>query len=122
MIRFSSLVKKYRSKKTGSASGNLVTDLVERLGQWSSNLEAIVEERTQGYLQEKEKTENLLNEILPRPVATKVQLKRMRRFGRLTFFRSLNFQILKTLAPVLEFFRRARKISKNTKKNCITPP
>jgi len=82
------LVKKYRSKKTGSASGNLVTDLVERLGQWSSNLEAIVEETTQGYLQEKEKTENLLNEILPRPVATKVQLKRMRRFGRLTFFRS----------------------------------
>lgn len=84
-------MKKYRSKKTGSASGNLVTDLVERLGQWSSNLEAIVEERTQGYLQEKEKTENLLNEILPRPVATKVNLFQLDCLGLVKNLSSLNF-------------------------------
>ncbi|KAG7248152.1 hypothetical protein CRUP_011724, partial [Coryphaenoides rupestris] len=42
--------------------------------QYANNLENLVEERTQAYLEEKRKAENLLYQILPHSVAE--QLKR----------------------------------------------
>ena len=40
--------------------------------QYADNLEQLVEERTQSYLEEKEKCENLLYELLPPSVADKL--------------------------------------------------
>ena len=43
-----------------------------RMEQYADNLEQLVEERTQSYLEEKEKCENLLYELLPPSVADKL--------------------------------------------------
>jgi atrial natriuretic peptide receptor A len=45
---------------------------VFRLAQYASNLELLVEERTQEYLAEKKKVEELLHQLLPPTVADQV--------------------------------------------------
>uniref|UniRef100_A0A670JSR7 Guanylate cyclase n=1 Tax=Podarcis muralis TaxID=64176 RepID=A0A670JSR7_PODMU len=61
-----------RFNKEGSAS--ILDNLLSRMEQYANNLEKLVEERTQAYLEEKRKAENLLYQILPHSVAE--QLKR----------------------------------------------
>ncbi|KAL2100392.1 hypothetical protein ACEWY4_004786 [Coilia grayii] len=58
--------------KEGSTS--ILNNLLSRMEQYANNLENLVEERTQAYLEEKRKAENLLYQILPHSVAE--QLKR----------------------------------------------
>ena len=41
-------------------------NLLSRLEQYAENLEALVEERTQAFLDEKKKSEELLYRVLPR--------------------------------------------------------
>uniref|UniRef100_A0A670ZCY8 guanylate cyclase n=2 Tax=Pseudonaja textilis TaxID=8673 RepID=A0A670ZCY8_PSETE len=53
---------------------NLLDTLLSRMEQYANNLEELVEERTQAYLEEKRKAEALLYQILPHSVAE--QLKR----------------------------------------------
>ncbi|XP_061462231.1 atrial natriuretic peptide receptor 1 [Rhineura floridana] len=55
-------------------SCNLLDTLLSRMEQYANNLEELVEERTQAYLEEKRKAEALLYQILPHSVAE--QLKR----------------------------------------------
>ncbi|KAJ7307289.1 hypothetical protein JRQ81_009294 [Phrynocephalus forsythii] len=55
-------------------SSNLLDTLLSRMEQYANNLEELVEERTQAYLEEKRKAEALLYQILPHSVAE--QLKR----------------------------------------------
>ncbi|XP_042295204.1 atrial natriuretic peptide receptor 1 isoform X2 [Sceloporus undulatus] len=55
-------------------SCNLLDSLLSRMEQYANNLEELVEERTQAYLEEKRKAEVLLYQILPHSVAE--QLKR----------------------------------------------
>nr|XP_008122827.1 PREDICTED: atrial natriuretic peptide receptor 1 [Anolis carolinensis] len=55
-------------------SCNLLDTLLSRMEQYANNLEELVEERTQAYLEEKRKAEVLLYQILPHSVAE--QLKR----------------------------------------------
>ncbi|XP_067395400.1 atrial natriuretic peptide receptor 1 isoform X1 [Emydura macquarii macquarii] len=55
-------------------SGNILDNLLSRMEQYANNLEELVEERTQAYLEEKRKAEALLYQILPHSVAE--QLKR----------------------------------------------
>ncbi|XP_019412305.1 PREDICTED: atrial natriuretic peptide receptor 1 isoform X2 [Crocodylus porosus] len=55
-------------------SSNILDNLLSRMEQYANNLEELVEERTQAYLEEKRKAEALLYQILPHPVAE--QLKR----------------------------------------------
>uniref|UniRef100_S4R6X3 Guanylate cyclase n=1 Tax=Petromyzon marinus TaxID=7757 RepID=S4R6X3_PETMA len=55
-------------------SSNILDNLLSRMEQYANNLEGLVEERTQAYLEEKRKAEALLYQILPHPVAE--QLKR----------------------------------------------
>ncbi|XP_070535597.1 atrial natriuretic peptide receptor 1-like isoform X2 [Ptychodera flava] len=55
-------------------SGNLVDNLLQRMEQYATNLESLVEERTQAFLEEKRKSEELLYQVLPRSIAE--QLKR----------------------------------------------
>uniref|UniRef100_A0A672QKT8 Guanylate cyclase n=1 Tax=Sinocyclocheilus grahami TaxID=75366 RepID=A0A672QKT8_SINGR len=53
---------------------NILDNLLSRMEQYANNLEELVEERTQAYLEEKRKAETLLYQILPHSVAE--QLKR----------------------------------------------
>ncbi|XP_060057432.1 atrial natriuretic peptide receptor 1 isoform X1 [Erinaceus europaeus] len=55
-------------------SSNILDNLLARMEQYANNLEELVEERTQAYLEEKRKAEALLYQILPHSVAE--QLKR----------------------------------------------
>lgn len=51
------------SNREGSTS--ILNNLLSRMEQYANNLENLVEERTQAYLEEKRKAENLLYQILP---------------------------------------------------------
>lgn len=44
-------------------------DLLNRMEQYANNLEALVEEKTEQLSQEKRRSEELLYQVLPRPVA-----------------------------------------------------
>uniref|UniRef100_A0A8B9KHH1 Guanylate cyclase n=1 Tax=Astyanax mexicanus TaxID=7994 RepID=A0A8B9KHH1_ASTMX len=55
-------------------STSILNNLLSRMEQYANNLENLVEERTQAYLEEKRRAENLLYQILPHSVAE--QLKR----------------------------------------------
>ena len=60
------------SKIYTETSHNILDNLLTRMEQYADNLEQLVEERTQSYLEEKEKCENLLYELLPPSVADKL--------------------------------------------------
>uniref|UniRef100_A0AAY4CYI6 Guanylate cyclase n=1 Tax=Denticeps clupeoides TaxID=299321 RepID=A0AAY4CYI6_9TELE len=61
-------------KQNREKSTNILDNLLSRMEQYANNLEELVEERTQAYLEEKRKAEALLYQILPHSVAE--QLKR----------------------------------------------
>uniref|UniRef100_A0A8C8E3K8 Guanylate cyclase n=1 Tax=Oryzias sinensis TaxID=183150 RepID=A0A8C8E3K8_9TELE len=61
-------------KQQRKCSTHILNNLLSRMEQYANNLENLVEERTQAYLEEKRKAENLLYQILPHSVAE--QLKR----------------------------------------------
>ena len=47
-------------------SSNILDNLLSRMEQYANNLEALVEERTADYLEEKRRCEELLYELLPK--------------------------------------------------------
>lgn len=53
---------------------NIMDNLLSRMAQYTNNLEALVEQRTAAFLEEKKKSEELLYQVLPKSVAE--QLKR----------------------------------------------
>ncbi|XP_071451572.1 atrial natriuretic peptide receptor 1 [Hetaerina americana] len=53
-------------------SGNILDNLLSRMEQYANNLEALVEERTADYLEEKRKCEELLYQLLPKTVANQL--------------------------------------------------
>ncbi|XP_034752960.1 atrial natriuretic peptide receptor 2 [Etheostoma cragini] len=67
-------IKIYVAKLNKEGSTSILNNLLSRMEQYANNLENLVEERTQAYLEEKRKAENLLYQILPHSVAE--QLKR----------------------------------------------
>ncbi|XP_053133430.1 atrial natriuretic peptide receptor 1 isoform X2 [Hemicordylus capensis] len=67
-------IKSMLRKFDKESSSNLLDTLLSRMEQYANNLEELVEERTQAYLEEKRKAEALLYQILPHSVAE--QLKR----------------------------------------------
>uniref|UniRef100_A0A3Q2E250 Guanylate cyclase n=1 Tax=Cyprinodon variegatus TaxID=28743 RepID=A0A3Q2E250_CYPVA len=67
-------IKIYMAKLNKDGSTSILNNLLSRMEQYANNLENLVEERTQAYLEEKRKAENLLYQILPHSVAE--QLKR----------------------------------------------
>ena len=48
--------------------GNILDNLLSRMEKHAANLESVVAERTQDYLDEKRKCEDLLHELLPKAV------------------------------------------------------
>ncbi|XP_064421730.1 atrial natriuretic peptide receptor 2 isoform X2 [Latimeria chalumnae] len=69
-----SQIKMFIRKFNKEGSTSILDNLLSRMEQYANNLEKLVEERTQAYLEEKRKAENLLYQILPHSVAE--QLKR----------------------------------------------
>lgn len=53
-------------------TGNIVDNLLKRMEMYANNLEELVEERTQDYLEEKKKCEKLLYQLLPQSVAAQL--------------------------------------------------
>ena len=47
-------------------SSNILDNLLSRMEQYANNLESLVEERTEDYLEEKRRAEGLLYELLPK--------------------------------------------------------
>ncbi|VBB33165.1 unnamed protein product, partial [Acanthocheilonema viteae] len=66
---FSVIRKVVRSLNKSNETSNVVDNLLKRMEQYANNLEGLVEERTQEYLAEKQKVEDLLHQLLPRSVA-----------------------------------------------------
>lgn len=52
--------------KRDNESGNILDNLLSRMEQYANNLEALVEERTADYLEEKQRCEDLLYQLLPK--------------------------------------------------------
>ncbi|OCT69553.1 hypothetical protein XELAEV_18040863mg [Xenopus laevis] len=67
-------IKVQLRKFNRESSTNILDNLLSRMEQYANNLEELVEDRTQAYLEEKRKAEALLYQILPHSVAE--QLKR----------------------------------------------
>uniref|UniRef100_A0A8V5GN00 Guanylate cyclase n=1 Tax=Melopsittacus undulatus TaxID=13146 RepID=A0A8V5GN00_MELUD len=67
-------IKVHLRRFNRGSSSNILDNLLSRMEQYANNLEELVDERTQAYLEEKRKAEELLYQILPRSVAE--QLKR----------------------------------------------
>ncbi|CAG9860421.1 unnamed protein product [Phyllotreta striolata] len=53
---------------------NIIDDLLIRMEQYANNLEALVNEKTEELSQEKKRSEELLYQVLPRPVANQLML------------------------------------------------
>nr|XP_023012209.1 atrial natriuretic peptide receptor 1-like [Leptinotarsa decemlineata] len=53
---------------------NLIDDLLRRMEQYANNLEVLVSEKTEELSQEKRRSEELLYQVLPRPVAQQLML------------------------------------------------
>ncbi|XP_077865373.1 atrial natriuretic peptide receptor 1-like [Saccoglossus kowalevskii] len=58
-----------RKLNRNSDSENILDNLLQRMEQYANNLESLVEERTEAFLEEKRKSEELLYSILPNSVA-----------------------------------------------------
>ncbi|KAH9493958.1 Nitrogen permease regulator 2 [Dermatophagoides farinae] len=65
--------QKLRRITRGISSRNFLDNLLNRMEQYSQNLERIVEEKTQSVIEEKQKTEELLYQLLPRFIAEELK-------------------------------------------------
>ncbi|GFT99697.1 atrial natriuretic peptide receptor 2 [Nephila pilipes] len=63
---FQALKSIIRRLNKDNDSGNILDNLLSRMEQYANNLEALVEERTADYLEEKRKAEDLLYQLLPK--------------------------------------------------------
>ncbi|XP_069101886.1 atrial natriuretic peptide receptor 1-like isoform X4 [Argopecten irradians] len=66
---FQALKSIIRKLNKDGDKGNILDNLLSRMEQYANNLEALVEERTSDYLEQKKKAEDLLYMMLPKSVA-----------------------------------------------------
>ncbi|KAK4286964.1 hypothetical protein Pmani_039956 [Petrolisthes manimaculis] len=59
-------------RQRDNESGNILDNLLSRMEQYANNLEALVQERTADYLDEKRRCEELLYQLLPKSVASQL--------------------------------------------------
>ena len=71
-LEFSIIRNELRSITKETGGGNILDNLLSRMEHYANNLETLVEERTHDYLEEKRKCEDLLYELLPKSVASKL--------------------------------------------------
>ncbi|GAU93743.1 hypothetical protein RvY_05634-2 [Ramazzottius varieornatus] len=60
-------------KIPGVETGNLMDNLLKRMETYATDLEALVMERTEAFLEEKRKSEELLYQVLPKSVAERLK-------------------------------------------------
>ncbi|XP_017461476.1 PREDICTED: atrial natriuretic peptide receptor 1-like, partial [Rhagoletis zephyria] len=70
---FVAIKPRLRKITQGISSRNFLDNLLNRMEQYSQNLERIVEEKTQSVIEEKQKTEELLYQLLPRFIADELK-------------------------------------------------
>ncbi|XP_045198693.2 atrial natriuretic peptide receptor 1-like isoform X2 [Mercenaria mercenaria] len=68
------LIKSAKIKRNINPAENVLDVLLKRMEQYANNLEGLVEERTQAFLDEKKKSEELLYQILPKSVANQLRV------------------------------------------------
>lgn len=66
----------FKKISNGLTSANFLDNLLKRLEQYAANLEMIVEEKTQTVIEEKNKADELLYQILPQYVANELKAGR----------------------------------------------
>ena len=71
-MEFSVIRSELRKMNKETGNGNILDNLLSRMERYANNLETLVEERTEDYLEEKRKCEDLLYELLPKSVASKL--------------------------------------------------
>ena len=71
-MEFTAIRSELRRLNKDNGSGNILDNLLSRMERYANNLETLVEERTEDYLEEKKKCEDLLYELLPKSVASKL--------------------------------------------------
>ncbi|XP_070537439.1 atrial natriuretic peptide receptor 1-like [Ptychodera flava] len=71
-VKIRDVVRTMNSKRGNST--NILDNLLARMEQYATNLEGIVAERTRQLVEEKKKSEHLLEQLLPRPVAEQLKL------------------------------------------------
>ncbi|XP_014598913.1 PREDICTED: atrial natriuretic peptide receptor 1-like isoform X2 [Polistes canadensis] len=71
---FPALKQTIRKINKDYESSNILDNLLSRMEQYATNLEALVEERTADYFEEKRKCEELLYQLLPKSVASQLIL------------------------------------------------
>lgn len=70
---FSTIKPRLRKITKGVTSKNFLDNLLNRMEQYANNLEKIVEEKTEQMMEEKRKTEEILYQLLPRPIAEELK-------------------------------------------------
>ncbi|CAI9734495.1 atrial natriuretic peptide receptor 1-like [Octopus vulgaris] len=66
-------IKSYLKSHTKEVTGNIMDNVLKKMDRYTSNLETMVEQRTQALEEEKKKTENLLYQLLPSSIADKLK-------------------------------------------------
>ncbi|KAI1295476.1 Atrial natriuretic peptide receptor 1 [Halotydeus destructor] len=69
---FSSIRSTFRRSNLAYDSDNLLENLLSRMEQYTNNLEQLAEQRTNAFLEEKHRTEELLYQVLPKSIAVEL--------------------------------------------------
>ncbi|KAL3859686.1 hypothetical protein ACJMK2_009893 [Sinanodonta woodiana] len=72
-LTFPEIQEKVRNLRVGRST-NIMDNLLQRMSQYADNLETLVTERTEAYLDEKKRAEELLYRLIPSSVAKQLQL------------------------------------------------
>ncbi|XP_053378037.1 atrial natriuretic peptide receptor 1-like [Mercenaria mercenaria] len=67
------VIDSYLKKTLKSKGSNIMDNLMRRMEQYANNLETLVEERTNAYMEEKKRAEDLLYRMIPVSVARQLQ-------------------------------------------------
>ncbi|XP_053380189.1 atrial natriuretic peptide receptor 1-like [Mercenaria mercenaria] len=68
------VIKTVKMKRNMNPAENVLDVLLNRMEQYANNLEGLVEDRTQAFLDEKKKSEDLLYQVLPKSVADQLRI------------------------------------------------
>lgn len=71
---FGTIKPRLKKITKGITSKNFLDNLLNRMEQYANNLESIVEEKTEAMIAEKEKTEQILYQLLPRSIGEKLKI------------------------------------------------
>ncbi|XP_076336726.1 atrial natriuretic peptide receptor 1-like isoform X2 [Tachypleus tridentatus] len=71
--QISAIKQQMKKLSKGMGSGNFLDSLLNRMEQYATNLEQLVEEKSSAFLEEKKKSEALLYQVIPRYIAEQLK-------------------------------------------------